>query len=74
MLPQPLTNFALYVNDNNVTDFDSFGVEFILKRIKNSVGNKDIITNIYRIQAYDLIKCGYFCIGFNDFILKVNVY
>ena len=46
----------------------------IPKRIKKSVGNKDIITNIYRIQAYDLIKCGYFCIGFNDFMLKVKVY
>ena len=25
---------------------------------------KKIITNIYRIQAYDSIMCGYFCIGF----------
>ena len=32
--------------------------------------NKNIITNIYRIQAYNSIMCGYFCIGFNDFILK----
>ena len=27
-------------------------------------------TNIYRIQAYDLIMCGYFCIGFIDFMVK----
>ena len=27
---------ALYVNDNNVTYFDSFGVEHIPKMIKNS--------------------------------------
>ena len=27
-------------------------------------------TNIYRIQAYDSIKCEYFCIGFIDFMLK----
>ena len=26
--------------------------------------------NIYRIQAYDSITCGYFCIGFFDFMLK----
>ena len=26
--------------------------------------------NIYRIQAYDLIICEYFCIGFIDFMLK----
>ena len=34
------------------------------------MGNKNIITNIYRIQAYDSMMCGYFCIGFIDFILK----
>ena len=27
---------ALYVNDNNVTYFDSFGVEHISKKLKNS--------------------------------------
>ena len=27
-------------------------------------------TNIYRIQAYDSITCGYFCIRFIDFMLK----
>ena len=32
--------------------------------------NKNIKTNIYRIQAYDSITCGYFCIGFTDFIRK----
>ena len=25
--------------------------------------------NIFRIQAYDSIVCGYFCIGFIDFML-----
>ena len=29
--------------------------------------NKNIITNIFRIQAYDSIMCGYFCIGFINF-------
>ena len=29
-----------------------------------------MVTNIYRIQAYDSIMCGYFCIGFIDFMLK----
>ena len=61
---------ALYVNDNYVTYFNSFGFEHIPKEIKKSVGNKNIITNIYRIQAYDSIMCGYFCIGFVDFMLK----
>ena len=33
-------------------------------------GNKNVITNVYKIQANDLIMCGYFCIGFIDFMLK----
>ena len=32
--------------------------------------NKYIMTNIYRIQAYDSIICRYCCIGFIDFMLK----
>ena len=44
---------ALYVNDNNVTYFDSFGVDLIPKEIRKFIGNKNVITNIYRIQAHD---------------------
>ena len=54
----------------NTVYFDSFGVEHIPKEITKFIGNKNIITNIYRIRAYDLIMCGYFCIGFIDFALK----
>ena len=61
---------ALYVNNNDVIYFDSFGVEHILKEIKTFIGNKNITTNIHRIQAYDSIICGYFCIGFIDFMIK----
>ena len=50
--------------------FDSFVAEHILEEIKKLIGNKNIITNIYRIQAYNLIMCGYFYIGFTDFMLK----
>ena len=42
------------------------------KKLKKLIENKNIITNIYRIQAYDSIMCGYFCIGFIDFMLKVK--
>ena len=55
---------------NNVTYFDSFGVEHIPKEIKTFINNKNIKTNIFRIQAYDSIMCGYFCIGFIDFMFK----
>ena len=58
------------MNNNNVTYFDSFGVEHIPKEIKTFISNKNIKTNIFRIQAYDSITCGYFCIGFIDFMIS----
>ena len=61
---------ALYVNGNSIIYFDSFGIEHIPKEIKKFMRNKNIITNIYRIQAYRSMMSGYFCIGFFDFILK----
>ena len=54
----------------NATYFDSFRVELILKEIKQFIGNKNIISNVYRIQAYGSIMCGCFCIRFIDFMLK----
>ena len=63
---------ASHVNKKTVTYFDSFGVEHISKEIEKFIGNKNIITNILRIQAYDSIICGYFCIGFIDFMLNDN--
>ena len=61
---------ALYVKNNVVTYFDSFGVEHIPKEIIKFIENRNIKTNIFRIQAYDSIMCGYFCIGFIDFMFK----
>ena len=46
---------ALYSKDNNLTNFCSFGVDHIRKEIRKFIGNKDITTNIYRVQAYDSI-------------------
>ena len=63
----------MYVNNTNVTYFDSFAVENIHTEIKTFIGNKNIITNIYRIQAFDSIMCGYFCIGFINFMLKSKI-
>ena len=62
---------ALYVqnNNNNVIYFDSFGVEHIPKEIKAFINNKNIKTNIFRVQEYDSIMCGYFYIDFIDFML-----
>ena len=51
----------MYVNGNCGIYFENFGVENILKAIK---------TNIFIIQAYDSIMCGYFCTGFINFTAK----
>ena len=51
------------------TYFDSFGVEHIAKEIKNVIANKSMKTNIFRIQTYDSIMCGYFCVAVIDFVL-----
>ena len=61
---------ALYVNNKIVTYFDSFGVEHIPKEIIKFIVRKKIITNIYRMQAYDSIMHGYFCIGFINFMFN----
>ena len=60
---------ALYIININVTYFDSFRVEHIPKEIKKIISNENIKTNIFRIQAYNSIMCGYFRIGFTDFML-----
>ena len=60
---------ALYVQNNDVTYFNSFGVEHIPKEIKTFISSKNIKANNFRIQAYNSKMCGYFCIGFIGFML-----
>ena len=60
---------ALYVTNDDVTSFDSFGVEHITKEIKAFISNKNIKTNIFSIQAYASIMYEHFCIEFINFIL-----
>ena len=50
---------ALFVKPKYSVYFDSFGVEHIPKEIK---------ANIFRLQAYDSIMCGYFCIEFINYM------
>ena len=69
---------ALYVKNKDITYFDSFGVEHIPKEIMKFMSrpslsgslHKNVIKNIFRIQAYDSVMCGYFCIGFINFMFK----
>ena len=69
---------ALLCKKNEIIYFDSFGVEYTSEEIKEFIekfpeefsGNKNIKTNIFRIQEDNSIMCGYSCIGFIDFMLS----
>ena len=69
---------SLFVKTNEAIYFDSFGVEHIPKEINKFINNdmakpsslKRIKSNIFRIQAYDSVMCGYFCIEFINYMLK----
>ena len=64
---------ALFCNKNEIVYFDSFGVEHVPKEIKEFIeefrGNKNIKPNIFRLQVNNSVMCGYFCIGYIDFML-----
>ena len=67
----------LFCNRNEIVYFDSFGVEHIPEEIKEFVGNKKIKDDIFRVQANDSVMCGYFFMGFIDFMSagrKLNYY
>ena len=59
----------LYFVTSEIVYLDSFGVEHVPEEIKEFVGNKNIIANIFRVQANNSVICGYFRIRFIDFML-----
>ena len=64
---------ALFCRKNEIIYFNSFGVEYIPEQIKEFIKefpeNKSTKTNISRVQEDNSIMCGYFSIGFIDFVL-----
>ena len=54
---------------DEVIYFDSFDVEHVPQEIKKFIGKKNIKANIFRVQVNNSVMCGYFCIGFIDFML-----
>ena len=61
---------ALYIDGDKVTYANSFRGEYFPKETEKFIDHKNIITNIYKTQAYDSIICRYIFIGLIDFILK----
>ena len=60
---------SLFVKPKYTVYFDSFGVEHIPKEINKFIRN-EIKSHIFRIQAYDSIMCGYFCIELINYMLQ----
>ena len=60
---------ALFCKRNEIVYFHAFGVEHVPEETKEFIGNKNIIANIFRVQANNSIMCRYFCIGSIDFML-----
>ena len=59
-----------YVNGNTATYFNRFKAEHIPEEMKAFIDNKNIVANIYRVEAYDSIMYGYLCNGFIDSLFK----
>ena len=45
-------------------------LQIFKKKFKKFIGNKNVLTNISRIQAYDSIICRYFCFRLIDLMLE----
>ena len=63
---------ALFCRKTEIVYFNNFGVEDVPEQIKEFVGNRNIKANIFRVKSNNSIMCGYFCIGFIDFMLAGN--
>ena len=59
----------LYFVKSEISHFDAFSVEPIPEEIKEFIRNKNTTANIFQVQANNSMMCGYFCIGFIDFML-----
>ena len=65
---------TLYALNNNVTHFDSFEVGHIPKEIKIFIDKSVVAKNIFRIQAYDSVMCGYFVLNLLILCLQAKRY
>ena len=60
---------ALFCNRNEIVFFESSGVQHVPREIKEFIGTTNIKANICQVEANDSVMCGYFCIGFIEFML-----
>ena len=84
-LPEKIKDGAYVINLDEYADVGTHWISLFCKKmklfvsialvmnipedIKEFIGNKNIKTNIFRVQANNSIMCGYFCTGFIDFMV-----
>ena len=61
---------AIHINGSKATYFDSFGIEHIPNEILRFLHEKDIDSNIFRVQSKKSVLCGYFCIKFLEYMFS----
>ena len=60
---------ALFCIKCEIVYFDSFSIEHVPEEVKDFIGNKNIVANIFWVRANNSVMYGYFCVGFIDFML-----
>ena len=61
---------AIYIKSDPLIYFSSFVAEHSQKEAKKFIGNRNIIANVFRIQAYNSLMFGYSCHRSIDFMLN----
>ena len=60
---------ALFYSRTEIVYFDTFDIEHVTEEVTDFIGNKNIIANIFWVHVNNSVMCGYFYIGFMDFML-----
>ena len=60
---------SLLIDRNTTAYFDSFETEYFPQEVLNTIRNKSITHNIFRIQANNSIICRFYCIAFIEYML-----
>ena len=60
--------FLYFVLKLNLFTLPFLDLNMFLKKLKDLLSKKNIKTNIIRMHSNNTTMCGYFCIGFTDFI------
>ena len=50
--------------------FDSFVIEYISQDLLHKIKDKSITHNIFKTQSDDSITCGFYCIGFKEYMIS----